>query len=335
MDYHTDRDRRTFRALVGTFTGFDLQKTAAAYEADQEGHPLDGLPASAFADPIGRAYPVQTKEGALLSAAYFFAQDERDPLIHGRLKKAAAFWGVDEEVRQLEQQLTVRQTAKCALELSDGQTVGRYFPWTDGPTLKQAAADFVANRCHLTYDQRVQAASTLLQAAQVEKVAFDHEVSHYFDQCLGLGVLEDGRMEELLLERQSMLKGAQAVQELAQGVKLVLELPMAKQAEAAVQLFNAFDEDTGLNRRYGRGLEQPECLLVERSLTKSAADTGTVRLQSGHDVRLADIDWQKVAEIDPALAEAVGGDLEKAAAVLPTWPRLDAEVLVQMLGLAK
>jgi hypothetical protein len=101
-----------------------------------------------------------------------------------------------------------------------------------------------------------------------------------------------------------------------------------------MEAFDALDGEVGLKEAYGKTLRLPEeDLYVNSVLTaKTAAEQGIVKLMNGKAIKLDDVDWAKVAQVDPVLfKEAAGG--EKAAEVLPTWPRPDADLLVEMLDL--
>lgn len=337
MDYHSDSSKHRLAVLAQAVT-LDLRKTAAAYEDGQTD--TTGLPASAFADPIGRAYPVHTKEAALLSSAYFFADDPEgraNPETALALEKAASFWGIEEEFRSICSDLSEkRQHPKYALDLELDGAVLRHFPWHDRQSLEKTAQDFVNNRENLPRQARLKTAQNLLAARAAEQAQFEPEVSQAIDRCCGFGLLDHEKAAEALLERSHLLRKQSEHQPLIRKLAQVLQLldDQPDTLKIAVDAFSAFDEETGLARRYGRGLALPEDQLAGPLLDKLAADqAGTVRLANGQTVRLADIDWSKVAEIDPALAEAVGGSTEKAAEVLPTWPRPDADLLIDMLGL--
>ena len=339
MDYHSDTAHRRLTVLAQAVT-CDLRKTAAAYE-DTSADDAGKLPARAFADSVNREYPVHTKEAAVLSAAYFFAEhpDDTGPeTVREGLAKAAAFWDVEDEIAQIRSDLSVeRRQPKYALDLQLDGAVLRHFPWHDKASLEKTAADFVSNRHNLPRVARVTTADNLLAAQGETSSKFASDVEAAVERCSGLGVLDGDKAAEAVMERSYRLRKhaehKESVKKLAQVVGL-LDADDADAFKTAVDAFSAFDEETGLARQYGRGMLLPEdALAADVSLAEKKAENGVVHLSNGQAVRLADIDWEKVSEIDPDLAELVDGDNEKAAEVLPTWPRPDADVLVQMLGL--
>ena len=296
----------------------------------------------AYADPIEREYPVHTKEAVLLSASYFFGDNPDDTgpqQVRESLEKAAEFWDVKDEFDGIKQDLSaVRGQPKYALDMQIGGAVLRHFPWHDKASLEKTAQDFYDNRLNLPYEARCKTAENLLAAQTETGASFSSNITEYIDRCCGFGLVDSHKAAEALLERSHMLRKQSdkqdAIRKLASIVQELTECDDPATTKTAVCAFAAFDEETGLARRYGKGLELPENDIVGITVTKHAADTaGIVTLQNGRKIRVGDIDWGKVAEFDPDLADAVNGDLEKAAEVLPTWPRPDADALVAMLGL--
>lgn len=338
MDYNSDFSKRRLVVLSQAVSTVDLKKTAAAVDSE----PAEELPACAYANPIDLEYPVHTKEAALLSASYFFGDhpDDTGPEdVRKSLEKAAEFWDVKEEFDGIKHDLSaIRAQPKYALDMTVGGAVLRHFPWHDKESLEKTAQDFYNNRNNLPYEARCKTAENLLAAQKEVKAQFNSDLVEYIDRCCGYGTIDFDKVGESLLERSHLLrKQAEhqgAIKKLAHIVQELKCLTEGATTKTAVCALAAFDEETGLARRYGKGLELPEDEIVGITVTKHAADSeGLVQLQNGNKVRLTDIDWSKVAEIDPDLADAVNGDLDKAAEVLPTWPRPDADALVAMLGL--
>lgn len=341
MDYDSDSNKRRLKVLSQAVTSVDLQKTAAAYDGDSDSA-TTGLPASAFADPIERRYPVHTKEAAVLSAAYFFGEfpDETgDKHVAKRLKEAADFWSIRDEFDQMASDLSVAKTTpKFALDMTVGGAVLRYFPWHDGPSLEKTAEHFCSNRHNLPYAARQKTAENLMAASEELGVKLAAETADYLDRCCAYGAIDFDKTAEMLLTRAHMLrkqpKHQLAVKKLAQAMAAIKEIDDADCPKLALDAFAAFDEETGLVRRYGRTLTLPEEQLFSTTVSKHAAEKlGKVTLANGREVSIEDIDWDKVAKFDPELAAAVEGDAEKAAEILPTWPRPDADLLVEMLAI--
>lgn len=304
----------------------DLVKTAAEIDDD-----VDSLPATSFADPMSREYPVHTKEAVLLSAAYA-AHAAVDDQVMRQIEKAAEFWEVPDAVRDIRQQVEgYRLQPKYAVEIQ-GQ---RFFHYHDRETAKQAADQFYDERHKFPHDARKEAAERLISAGGDYRT----EVREYLDKAASLALPSDENARNMLLHRSRLLrrqpKQAEAVAKLAKVLDLLGEMDQADDGKVALAAFARFDEETGLAARYGRGLELPEERLFVAPLNKVAGSTDLIAtLQNGQTIDVSTIDWDKVAEIDPALHEACeGGNLKTARDVLPTWPRGDADILVEMLDL--
>ena len=304
----------------------DLVKTAA--DCDQE---IDSLPPMAFADPMARMYPVHTKEAVLLSAAYA-AHSKADKAIVQSIEKAAEFWEVPAEVRQIREQVEgFRVQPKYAVEIQGQQ----FFHYHDEQTAKQAAAEFYSERHKFPHETRKEAAERLIAADG----DYAEEVRDYLDKAASFALPCDECAQSMLLHRSRLLrkqpKQAEALEKLAKIVQLLGDMDQPEDGKVALAAFSLFDEQTGLAQRYGRDLDLPEERLFVAPLNKVAGAADLMaRLQNGQTVDISTIDWSKVAEFDPVLHEACGGgDLKLAREILPTWPRGDAELLMEMLDL--
>lgn len=303
----------------------DLEKIASSVEST--------IPEDA---PHANGYPVHTKEATLLSAAY---QVYRDGQLTPAMKAAVCVWGCESEAEEVASQILNRPTKepKYAVDM-DIAEIGptRLFPYIDADSLKQAGEAFYKNRTKFGYQVRRKTASTLIAEASAYGVDYDDHVFAYLEKAAGYGLLDKEALDREVLVRQATM-GARRPEDVATLAKIaaLLDVDCADSLKTATQALADFDEGLNLTNRYGTpSLRLPEESISGVTATKLAADIqGKVELANGSVVTLTDIDWAKVAEFDPALAEEVAGDLEKAAEVLPTWPRPDADILVAMLGL--
>jgi hypothetical protein len=108
------------------------------------------------------------------------------------------------------------------------------------------------------------------------------------------------------------------------------------------QTVEDFDKATGLFGQYGPGFPRPEDVLFELTREKMASaakeHTSTV---TGNVYRLADLERVKVADVKEMMGEDFAKELtsdglrldsEKAAAIVPTLPRGDAELFDRLMS---
>lgn len=333
MDYNSDTSRQTFQMLQRAVT-VDMAKLASDQDRPGSGQ------SHSFADPKGRKFPIHTKSATLLSACYFYGNPgESNKLVEQNLKLAARYWDVEDDLSQIERDLSRIDTQpKFAVDHQIGQDRARHFAWKDSQSLEKAASDFVANRQKFPLEVRRQAAENLVKAGFDMSVQFDPDVEDYLERAMALGLPDRSKTARAISERYSLVSkspiGRQKLQKLAKIYELLGDDWSYEQTKTAIDALASFDEETGLSGRYERDLALPEESVIGKSLSKAASEIeGTVVLTNGHRVKLADIDWSQVRKFDPQLADEVSGSLEKAAEVLPTWPRPDADTLVELLGL--
>ena len=330
MDFYLDTSKSTFHLVKQAVASVDLEKTAASAEGG-----IEGLPASAFGDPNGRVYPVHSPSDAELSVAY--AAFDKNAGALEAIFRAGKIWGNEAGLRKIAAEIKAYEVpVKHALDLSIGGVHYELFPYTGAQDIKEAAESFYENRHKLPWAARSKTAGVLFEEilglGGIEPTGVSRHAFDYVTKAAGYGIADLESAETMLLQRQGHAGAHVGIAKVARILRIVQGDPAWD--KVAMDAFDALDGEAGLKGSYGGRLRLPEeDLYVNSVLTaKTAAEAGIVTLTNGKAIMLADVDWDKVACIDPVLfTEAAGG--EKAAEVLPTWPRPDADLLVEMLGL--
>lgn len=336
VDFHSDKKGSVLERIHSTASHLRLDRLAAkTASATAE---VEELPASAFADPVNRHYPMNSKEATVLSYAYALDGGADEPTM-SQLKKAGDLWGVQLEFEELEQH--VKQASEptesvkfaCDAEI-DGEQV-QLFPWHDQETLKAASNRFMAHRSRFPLKVRRQVAAHVVKHA----LDLDPMVADYAEKVCGGSTLCPTKLASAIMTRRSYLGrektklAAEGVfDQLSEAVDLVLTRPAEEQLKLACEVLEAFDNDTGLARRYGKSLTLPEEAIYGESMSKTASEEdGQVKLMNGRTINASDVDWLKVAEYDSDLAEMAAEDgYEETLAALP---RPDADLLMDVCGL--
>lgn len=337
MDYHSDKSKAILHVLKQAVDSVDLEKTAQAVEQD-----LSGLPDTAFADQAQRQYPTHSREATLLSALYAKTAGSVPDRVQHALNAAVKVWGLEHEVKQASSQLADFKTETNFLVNIDVEKLGHisHYAFNDGPSLKHALVRFYNDRAKFPRVVREKTAKDALRFLHQHGVADAPEhITEYLHKAANLGVPSIQKLCQAVLVRQADYRRkpdlSEKVASLHEAVRHLEEMgDDPDTCKLAVDLISAFDEETGYASTYRTKTALPEEYIVDHTMDKIAeATTGLVTLSNGKTIQVGDIDWTKVSEFDPVLAAEVGGDSAKAAEILPTWPRPDADTLVEMLGL--
>lgn len=339
MDFYSDTSKGTLGLAKQVVRSVDLEKVAAAAE------PACGdLPGSSFGDPITRSFPVHTAADTVLSATYAAMMNGK--LASGvmeRIKSASVIWGNKDVIEKVIDEIQNRRApeVKYAMDMSISGKHYQLFPFNDSTSMKEAAETFYASRAKLPWAAREKIARVLFEeilgAGGTEVVPVEDLAFKYLCKAAGFGIPDMECAESMLLQRMHRARGAH--QESFQKVACIL-----REAEGspewdkfAMAAFDSLDSELALKQAYGKSLRLPEEDLYVNSVLeiKTASDEGLVTLMNGKVIKVADIDWQKVAMVDPVLHEETKGGTEKVAEILATWPRPDADLLMEMLGLAE
>ncbi len=337
MNTTATQDIRAFDLVKRAVKAVDLEKIAAETSQNH-----DGLPSSSFADQAARRFPICSPEDCILSAAEAFGTPKIAAAVTSRIFGAAKIFGVIDTVNKMAAEImdaTEPRGVKYALDIALGGRQYRLFPFASTTSLKEASETFWKSRHKLPWAARQKAAGTLFEEIMgsggnaevgVTPVAFD-----YITKAAGFGLPSYEAADVMLMERRRRdVALAPSCIKVAAILRSTSDFP--DWDEYAMKAFDALDDEQGLKLAYGVSLELPEEALYHDTVlnVKTASEDGLVHLMNGKTIRLSDLDWAKVAAVDPALYNEVKGvGFERASEILETWPRPDADVLIEMLSL--
>lgn len=338
MDFYSDTSRGTLGLAKQVVRSVDLEKVAAAAEPV-----CSDLPGSSFGDPITRSFPVHTAADTVLSATYAaMANGALAPGVMDRIKSASVLWGNTAEVTKVIDEIKTQKVpaVKFAMDLDVGGKHYQLFPFSDPRSLKEAAETFFDSRVKLPWAAREKVARVLFEEilgeGGNEVVKVPDATFKYLCKAAGFGIPDMECAETMLLQRMNRAEGHQASFKKVAGI-LREAAGSPEWDKFAMAAFDALDGELAVKQAYGKTLRLPEeDLYVDSVLDiKTASDEGLVQLMNGKTIKVSDIDWQKVAMVDPVLHEETKGGTEKVAEVLATWPRPDADLLMEMLGISE
>ena len=297
-----------------------------------------GLPPEAFADSIGKRYPIHTKAATILSAAYFVRTADRlsskqAEAVADRLNWASRYWDADAE-------LAVALTVKAAEETAS------YYLFPDrqeGPLnhadeVIKAASWLLEWRDQLDRPERAAAAGRILIKAAAMGVDLGDDTDS-LRRMHGAGLAAHSRVMGAIESRAKLCRADDdraVMHKLAATIDGNFDLLNTDAGFAAtlVDTLDAFDRDYAAVPMYGHGLARAEDAVYAITV-KTAQDYGDehVSLVTGSVYALSDVEEiasrsiadQMGAELAFDLGAPGGGlDRVKAAEILPTLPRDDA-----------
>lgn len=319
----------------------------------------ENLSPNAYACPGKRLFPCHSPAATWLSTGFFLQQ--KDGLqpdaaadIDKRLHKFAAYHNVTNAVETLRQkyadftQLPEDERlddSDYALVLKQGEQKKRYYPLRNSREVKQAGQYYLQYRDRLSYDMRRRFAAKLLEKA-AQYGATLGEMEEPLLRASGQGAVSVQDAAELIYNRvQASRQGKPGrlgpIQtEMLKLAKMYLENPAKLRVPGILpqlaETVDQFDRHFKLTR-YDEHFPRPEDGLF--AVTKQAGERllrDNVELTSGSLYRLEDLQVIKTATLRDALgdayAEALSAagenriNLEKAAEILPTLPRPDAQL---------
>lgn len=358
QDQTTDLSGRQTYRLCQLIGPPDFVKTASGTDLLGEGE----LPPHVFADPTRRLYPCHTKAATWLSAAFFFDQREDYPpktaqRVEEALLKLAEYHGLGFSVKELAQKLAKFKTVPTeeALQSLDDDSFGlvvthpdgskeRRYPLRNGKEVQAAAGYLLQYRDRMPYAQRQQMAERILQKASQHAVALP-EQEEPLQKLAGHGACSAQDAGELIFQHvQVSRKGPGAwnpVQvEMLKLAKICLEKPSQLRAPGSrlrlAETVDAFDREFGLTSGYGEHFPRPEEVLFGLTGEKMASFVrDNVETTTGRLYTLGDLERIRIREIrdhlgddyaDNMTSDGIHLDSEKAATVLKTMPRPDAQL---------
>jgi len=357
FDQTTDLAGRLLHRLkqVVAFPGF--VKSASVVEL----HGDDQLPIAAYAMPGSALLPCHTPAATWLSTAFFLEQKTAMdqtlvPDVDARLRRFALYHGIENEANLLRDKHAEFHALPederladedYALVVKQGDvTVKRYYPLRNTEEVSRAGQYYLQYRDSMPYAARQQFASRVLEKAAAYGADLK-DAEEVLTRAAGQGAVVGTDVAEILYNRvQASRHGlAGALGNVQVGLlklaKMYAEHPLkARVPGVLIQLaetLDRFDRTFKLAQYYGKGLPRPEdCLfaVTKHAMAKLVRDN--VETTTGNLYRLADLETLKIAVVHEGMgadyAHALSSpgrptiDLEKAAEVLPTLPRPDAQL---------
>ena len=336
IDLTSDRGFVHFRRLVSSLPELPgFVKEAQADECSE----VAELPSHAFADAIGKKFPIHTKAAAFLSYLYFKDQEpsftkEAAARIRSKFEGAAQIWGIRTEMRQADQALEP-QVEKYAGADDYALNVGSnsFFPVTTPREVIDSANSLILNRGNFTYAMRKEAASNLMRAAVAHgfKTRDLPEELHFMAGC---GLCEKSAAVHEISRRGLFAAGcrsplAENMNKLAADLGKVSTLTPDLMTKVA-EIVDVVDRELQITKEYGGAFAFPEDVFFGSFTEKKGEHIkqSTVVMLTGRIYTLDQL--SKSAEAlkvfgDDFYSDVVrmdgSVDLSKVADVLPTMPR--------------
>lgn len=253
----------------------------------------------------------------------------------------ARFWGVLDECEAMLKKVAAYEPPSLhehdfvlVLDGPGGERTCKYAAY-DAESVIDAGVALHENRHHYPLALRKQAAEELLRRAEQHNVTLPEYVNQWLHKAAGFGFLSPESLLQVWADRAPYVNDAAALSKLGEFVESVTgealyDEELVKQAQHAIE---AFDIEHGVHRHYADGVCLPEeivdAALTACSLQKLAGVSKyAVLLTNGHTLDVTSLDPSRLEAIDPEMTK-MGAD--ELAAVLPTLPRPDADLLVRLL----
>jgi len=350
VDHLNDTSQQVLHGLGKQFLD-DKLPTFVKTNADDG---VSGLPASAFADPVSRAFPVHTKSATFLSSLYFQGQAANDETwsrafprekVAERLSSASQFWGLSDQISQLTTAITEKSAASTH-QLTDadyalimpfgGETVKR-FPVVNAKSAAKAATNLLRDRVQYPYAWRKHAAANILQRAMTLHAELPANALYYLTKAAGL-FAADNKQAARALRTRALVFPTDMRETFRKAAAVIANTPVKlPELTKLCELLDNADRQYNRHVLYRQGMPVPEEILFAGPAVKSAAAASdTIMLVTGNAYHVDDI---KSAGLEPftilssAYVEDLAADdqghldMDKVAALLPTIPRDDAQLL--------
>lgn len=305
---------------------------------------VEGLPQTAFADPL-RKLPIHDKAATWCSYLAYHSGSVQDPTNSAgpKLEKAAAFWGIGDECREVvanlqEQADPPKDDDFAMVSEFEGQKVRR-FPVAGPNNVKESAEELEKTAHRYPLPWRRTAAQKILKRAADLSVQLVND--HQLQQIAGVGMAKVSEIVSHIHHRAHLVKDAKIREKfnaLAEEVQKVDKLDpelLSKMAEA----IDVADRASGLYKFYGR-IPRPEEFCHKHTLKEaSERRAGIIPLTNGQGLNkqaLAKMSAEQFILLGDDFVSAISGDdgkvdVEKAAEIIPTLPADDADRLVNSL----
>jgi hypothetical protein len=283
VDQVSDLNRAVFYQLSREFTIPEMVKEAAFATADD----VAQLPASAFADPQRRQYPMHTPADAWLSWAYFQKQaanytDDRRTIIKAAIDRGMQLWQLTPPAAT-----PVEKTAAAESKIVymvDGQPKHEVTIRYAGD-LDKVATDLMFFRCRYPYDTVNSVAKQVLALAP----AYGFEITGSCRQTLEkMAAMAVGTVDDV---RDTLARRVSAQPMLDERCRTA-QAEVEKQAKCGVvspdmldkvaRFVDAIDRLSGLHQVYGVRLPPPEETLFRITASQNQSfQKSAIKLQDG------------------------------------------------------
>jgi hypothetical protein len=352
LDQSRDRDGRELYRLISLYQAPDWVKAASVDEICG-----DQIPAHMYADSAAHLYPTHTRAATWTSLVFFLDKQAQLPgkrvdIVRDRLLKSADFHGIRPDADALilrSRELAANADASLPDDafayVGDAGDGGkeRRLRLVNAHEVKAAAEWLFRHRDRLEFPERRQIASNVLRKA-AEFGAAIGDLDEFLERSAGLGgcacaTAVDAIRQRVKLARRSDPKVAAALEGLA--VILARDPEGTRRPDTLQKLAHTLEiADRQLHVTYDGPIRRPEdtlfvitrkaaqALALEHVPTTSGSvyardDLGRLRVRPVRD-NLGD-------EIAAAVsADGIHVDPEKAAELLPTLTRGDAETFDRM-----
>jgi hypothetical protein len=324
----------------------------------------DQLENHQFADPAMRQFPCHTAASTYISTLFFMDKkaeldDERATFIESRLDDFAFVHGIGTRITQLKEKLASDRPRNNIEELPDhvfaltlepiesrsGQRE-RHYPMRNALEVKKCAEYLKEYQDEFPYKYRQKMALAILDCAGRYGAGLG-DLDLWLEKQAGRGAAAIEEIGQMLFDRARLLKRAGKIDyaiKMAEIAKTVAGRTQTLQDQDQLVklacLVDDIDRETGLNRMID-DLPRPEEVFF--NLTEKVASqlrTEHFATTSGNIYKMTDLDQLKLADVrdlmgrDFADAISTGGlfvSPEKAAEIVPTLPRGDAELFDRLL----
>ena len=316
---------------------------------------ISGLPSGSFADPVGRTFPCHTRADTFLSYAYFLKHASQVPnnsraQILERLKKFAHDWSIHTQCTKLQREHE-KQASSDISSLSDDKFAiveeynsekYRALPLLDEKCVKEAAAHLRQYADRYPISWRKKAARKIASAARNLNLTLDGD---YIAKAAGETMPCRADIARGMYDRATMLnsgrRGSRAQTKMAKAAATLAKSSGDFDPAVIETIIDRFDNEFDLRKYYSRGLPTPEEVVYSGFTEKRASDIKgeLVRLTSGTTytkTALANAGLEPYRVLgDDFINEVRGGlddiNIEKLAAIVPTLPTPDANLLDRAL----
>ncbi len=294
-------------------------------EAEVLPEEAESLPDTAFAWPEKRAFPIFSREHAVMSRVYAENTLRVPPRVTASIKEACDMYGVDE---------SVFERAKVAAAPDDPEDyllpAMKRLPVRNAEQVKTAEATLMAGYQKLAFENRALACSRLIEKA----AAFGVTLDPLMHKLAGFTVSSTAVVRDWLGAREDAAPAAykEAFHKLGAALKkMPAEMRNRDELVKLAEVIGDLDRKAGLEKHYDRKLPDP--LMTVFNTTKVAGHGVDLNGRFVSTAKLAQYPASFYSDVlgDDIMSEASDGrggfDAQKLAMILETLPR-DMKVLL-------